>query len=335
MVSMPSGEHPSALKPSRGHLIGDGHEQTGHAVARLSAPDVDAPGVAALEVLVAPQLIGADAQSVESAVRVVRLIGVLTDRLQREHIVAVGARSPDVPARRGSGGIFAVAVVGRDGSGPISKQLRHSRDAAAIRTRAAMATPRIANQRRRRHHGAAGTPPIEVGIGDRPLGGVLPGDRPSGGVMLGERPVDRLRDRCRSRARPFDRLSDRDALTDQGGARRGGIDDGSRLSALGGLQFGEPSLSRRIPRDVGIRSVRAPPQALQLSLLRARPTPAGHPCPDYPPGHQAGKGVPRREAVLLRASRLVPQLPPFARNGSTEQTWSSSTERVTRGCPTR
>ena len=82
--------------------------------------------------------------------------------------------------------------------------------------------------------------------------------------MLGERPVDRLRDRCRSRARPFDRLSDRDALRDRGGDPCGGIDDGSRLSALGGFQFGKPSLSRRIPRDVGIRSVRASSQALQL-----------------------------------------------------------------------
>ena len=36
---------------------------------------------------------------------------------------------------------------------------------------------------------------------------------------------------------------------------------------LGGLQFGKPSLSRQIPRDVAIPSVRASPQALQLASI--------------------------------------------------------------------
>ena len=62
----------------------------------------------------------------------------------------------------------------------------------------------------------------------------------------------------------FERLSDRDAFGDRRSERWGGIDDGSPLSNFGGLQFGKSSLSRRIPRDVGIRSVRASSQALQL-----------------------------------------------------------------------
>lgn len=41
-----------------------------------------------------------------------------------------------------------------------------------------------------------------------------------------------------------------------------GIADRSLLSALSGLPFGEPSLSRRVSCDVGIRSVGASPQAL-------------------------------------------------------------------------
>ncbi|AFR31214.1 hypothetical protein ARUE_232p00060 (plasmid) [Arthrobacter sp. Rue61a] len=41
---------------------------------------------------------------------------------------------------------------------------------------------------------------------------------------------------------------------------------------LGGLQFGKPGLSRHIPRDVVIPSVRASPQALQLvHVLIIRP----------------------------------------------------------------
>jgi hypothetical protein len=103
-----------------------------------------------------------------------------------------------------------------------------------------MAPPAIANQRRRRRPPRCRGDSVDgVGIGDRPLGGVLLGDRPSGRLMLGERPVVRLRDRCRSRARPLDRCRDWDAFRDWDGDPYDGI-DGSQLSALGGLQFGEP-----------------------------------------------------------------------------------------------
>lgn len=51
--------------------------------------------------------------------------------------------------------------------------------------------------------------------------------------------------------RPFDSLSGRDAF--RGGDPCAGIADRSLLSALSGLQFGEPSLSRRVPCDVAIR----------------------------------------------------------------------------------
>ena len=224
--------------------------------------------------------------------RVVRLIGVGTDRLQCEHVVRCGhVGRPSEPHR------------GRAASSPSTSRSgweRTHQQAAATSHDEGRDQGEGRDGAAEDHQPAAAAPPRcrggsvdRVGIGDRPLGGVLLGDRPSGRLMLGGRPVDRLRHRCRSRARPFERLRDRDAFRDRGGDRCGGIDDGSQLSTLGGLQFGKPSLSRRIPRDVGIRSVRASSQALQLvRFLEARPTPAGHPCPDYPPGHNTGKGVP-------------------------------------------
>jgi hypothetical protein len=64
--------------------------------------------------------------------------------------------------------------------------------------------------------------------------------------------------------RPSERHRDRDAFRDRSSERCPGIDPGTPLSTLGCLQFGKSSLSGHIARDVGIRSVRASPEALQL-----------------------------------------------------------------------
>ena len=64
---------------------------------------------------------------------------------------------------------------------------------------------------------------------------------------------------------PADGLRNRDAFRGWGGGPGGGIGAGSQLSVMGGLlQFGKPGLCRRIPHDVGIRTVRPSSQALQL-----------------------------------------------------------------------
>ena len=105
-----------------------------------------------------------------------------------------------------------------------------------------MAPPRITNQRRRRHHGAAGGPSMgwESAIG--PSAGSCPVTDPPAGPCCGERPVDRLRNRWRSRARPFDRLSDRDPLRDQ--RRRPSRRHRRRESTLG---VGRPPVRKAEP----------------------------------------------------------------------------------------
>jgi hypothetical protein len=92
-----------------------------------------------------------------------------------------------------------------------------------------------------------------LGMGDRHAAGVLRGDRASVMLMLGGRRLHRLRDRCRRRARPFENVGGRDAFRDRASECSRGIGE-SPLSTLGGLQFGKSCLSRRISRDVRIRS---------------------------------------------------------------------------------
>lgn len=84
------GGTPFGAVPLANRLVG--HEQTDHAVARLSAPDTEL-----VEVLVLPQLIGTETHRVESAEVVLRLIGVRTDRLQCGDIL-VGASTGEVLA---------------------------------------------------------------------------------------------------------------------------------------------------------------------------------------------------------------------------------------------
>ena len=188
------------------------------------------------------------------------------------------------------------------GVDPLSEQLRHPRDegrdqgegrdgAAEDHQPAAAAPPRC-----------RGGSVDGVGIGDRPLGGVLPGDRPSGGSCSANAPSTGCGTDVEAE-RALRQSQDRDALRDRGGDPCGGIDDGSRLSALGGLQFGKPSLSRRIPRDVGIRSVRASPQALQLvRFLELDRPPRGIHALIVRPGTIRGKGCPAPATAPQRPS---------------------------------
>jgi hypothetical protein len=101
-------------------------------------------------------------------------------------------------------------------------------------------------------------------------------------------------------------------------ASRGRIHDGSQLPALGGFQFGEPSLSRGIRRDVGIRSVCASSQKLQLvRFLELDRPPRGILVLVVRVGRNIAKGMPRNEDTVAKtrihlASHIVS--PPCTRD---------------------
>ena len=190
---------------------------------------------------------------------VYRLIGPDTERRHREHVVRCKhsvrweqvLRRPSLHRRRPGRAASSPSNCRPGGSGPIGKKLRQPGDEG-----------RIQGERRdgdaEDRQPAAAAPPgcrrdcaVGLEVGDRLLGvAVSP---------------DRLRDPFRGRG--------------------GVIDDTRREWVLGGLQFEEPSLRRRIPRDVGIRPIGASSVgAPTRPIPRTRSTPAGHPCPHCPPG---------------------------------------------------